>query len=54
MNAKESAANLKPIAVEIKKLHPRLTEYECLTLATRVQRNEILREALNIVKKKIY
>ncbi|MDR2954941.1 MAG: hypothetical protein LBV43_07665 [Prevotella sp.] len=54
MEAKEAAVKLKQIAVEVKRLHPRLSEYECLTLATRMQKNEMLCEALSILKKKIY
>lgn len=54
METKESVAKLKQIAVEIKRLHPRLSEYECLTLATRIQQNEIFRQALVILKHKIY
>jgi len=54
MDPKESAVKLKQIAVEVKRLHPRLSEYESLTLATRMQKNEMLREALSILKYKIY
>ena len=54
MDPKESAIKLKQIAVEIKRLHPRLSEYESLTLATQMQKNEMLREALYVLKNKIY
>lgn len=54
METKESVARLKQIAVEIKRFHPRLSEYECLTLATRIQQNEIFRQAIVLLKHKIY
>lgn len=54
MELKDQINNLQSISIELKRRYPTLTTDQCLTLATRMQKNEMFRQALEFVKKKIY
>jgi len=54
MEIKDQINNLQSISIELKRRYPTLTADQCLTLATRMQQNEMLRVALEILRKKIY